>query len=202
MPYQRIHWSHIADPEKKAIIHRADLLLGDVYTMCCKHPLKKTKAGGCNFSAALILVCIIDALATYVYPPTKRMPRQRGVQEKRFKKLIRDKLHWHPDWIKIEHFSSFLWDECRNPLTHAAGLDVSSRHKNSGLDEPVVGFWDDVKPQRIAAVDRRKTWPKSWPIISPDRGLVRTATGKPARLKLTIVALYWAVKKLIRDLAN
>lgn len=108
MPYQRILWSHIADPEKRAIIHRADLLLGDVYTMCCKHPLKKTKAGGCNFSAALILVCIIDALATYVYPPTKRMPRQRGAQEKRFKQLIRDKLPWHPDWIKIEHFSSFL----------------------------------------------------------------------------------------------
>jgi hypothetical protein len=202
MPYQRISWSHIADPEKKAIIHRADLLLGDVYTMCCKHPLKRTKAGGCNFSAVLVLVCIIDALAGHVYTPTKCMPERRGVQGRRFKKLIKDKLHWHSSWIRVDQFSSFLWNECRNPLTHAAGLDKNSQHKHMGLDEPVVGFWGDITPQKIAAVDRRKTWPESWPILSPDPRLLRTKTGKPARLQLTIVALYWAVKKLTRDLAN
>lgn len=202
MPYQRIPSAHIADPQKRAIIHRADLLLGDVYTMCCKHPLDRTKAGGCNFSAALVLVCIIDALATYVYAPTKALPQKRGVQEERFKRLIQEQLFWYPEWKSAAEFASFLWNECRNPLAHAAGLDGRSRHKDKGFDEPVVGFWGEVKPQKIANVDRRKTWPKSWPILSPDRRVVRTATGKPARLKLTIVALYWAVKKLVLDLAK
>jgi hypothetical protein len=201
MPYQRISWAHIADPKLKAIIHRSDLLLGDVYTMCCKHPLKRTNAGGCQFAVALVLLCIIDALAGCVYPASN-FSHKKGVQEKRFKKLIREKVHWASGGMKVAQAASILWKEYRNPLTHAAGLDEKAQHKHAGLDEPVVGIWGDVKPQRIGNVDRRKTWPDSWPILSPDRGVLRTATGKPARLKLTGVALYWAVKHLVRDLAK
>lgn len=202
MPYQRILFEHIADPNVKAIVHRADLLLGDVYTMCCKHPLKMTNAGGCQFSAALVLLCIIDALAAYVYPPTKAMLKKKGVQEERFKKLIREQLHWPSGGVDVVQAAAILWDECRNPLTHAAGLDDRARHRHAGLDEPVVGIWGDVKPKRISNVDRRKSWPDSWPILSPDRGVLRSATGRPARLKLTVVALYWSVKKLVRDLSK
>lgn len=202
MPYQRIQWAHITDPNVKAIIHRADLLLGDVYTMCCKHPLKKTNAGGCQFSAVLVLLCIIDALATYVYPATKSMQKRKGVQEKRFKKLIREQLYWPASSMNKAQAASVLWKEFRNPLTHATGLDEIAQHKRSGLDEPVAGIWGDVQPQRISQVDRRKSWPDSWPILAPDRRTLRAATGKPARLALTVAALYWSVKKLVRDLAK
>lgn len=202
MPYQRIPTSHVPDPVVRAILHRADLLLGDVYTMCCKQPLKRTKAGGCQFSALLVLLCIIDALASHVYPPTKSMPQKPGIQGKRFKKLIRDKLHWPAGGIGIAQAASILWKECRNPLTHATGLDEKAHHKYSGLDEPVAGMWGDVKPERMRNVDQRKTWPDNWPILSLDRAVLREATGKPARLKLTIVALYWSVKRLVQEFAK
>jgi hypothetical protein len=59
-----------------------------------------------------------------------------------------------------------------------------------------------VSPVNIDEVDAWTSWPEKWPILEPDKTLVRSKTGRPFRYKLTVVALYWAVKDLLRQFAT
>ena len=66
----------------------------------------------------------------------------------------------------------------------------------------MVSVWGTVKHKRIALVDARRSWPERWPILAPDKGIIRRKTGKPFRYTLSAVALYWAVKDILRKLSK
>lgn len=139
VPYARIAFAHIRDPLKRELFNRADDFLADVYSMLAKHPLKRTGAGGCNLTATLVLMCIVDAMAKYIYP---RRPRNN--QGARFKKLIIDKLPWGSEadgWMRKEDAAELFYIEFRNPLTHALGKDKPSNARRAGFVEPTAGIW-------------------------------------------------------------
>jgi hypothetical protein len=193
MPYARIPFAHIKDPLKRELFNRADDFLADVYSMLGNHRLKRTGAGGCNLTATLVLMCVVDALAKYIYP---RKPRNR--QGPRFKKLIIDRLPWGSDadgWMRKEDAAELFYVEFRNPLTHALGKDRASKARRTGFVEPTAGIWGNIRTKRIGAVDARKTWPANCPVLT-----VLTDAGG-TRDKLTVAALYWAVKSMVKDLA-
>jgi hypothetical protein len=197
MPYSRIPTNHIADRDTRKLFERADAFLADVYTMLSSRPLKRTNAGGCNLTATLVLLCIVDAIATHVYP---RVPidGKKNAQKRRFTRLLRDRLPWQPErfgWVNKSAAAEMLYLEHRNTLTHALGTDRPSKHRGAGFVEPTAGIWGDIQPQRIGNVDARKRWPKEWPVLS-----VLTDT-KGTRHKITVAALYWAVKRMVADLA-
>jgi len=207
MPYHHVSVTRPTTKAEAKVFDHASAMLADVYTMCSGHQLKRTKGGGCNFSAALVLVCVLDALAGHIYAPTmaiKSRTKARGVQQLRFEKLIVDLMPWHPSWAPTKQdFAEILYVEIRNPLTHEVGRDPSFvKARPPGFTEPEVNVWSAVKPRRIGVVDARKTWPEKWPILEPDPRLLSSATGKPTRYRLTVVALYWAVKDILGQLAK
>jgi hypothetical protein len=68
VPYERIDYSKVKDPDLHEIFERADAYLGDVYTMMSNHNIKRTGGGSCLFTSTLVLLCVLDALSKYVYP--------------------------------------------------------------------------------------------------------------------------------------
>lgn len=196
MPYSSIDYRHIVDPETRALFHRASDVLGDVYTMLSSRPLHRTKGGGCNLAATLVLLCIVDAIATHHYP--KLPAGKRGDQRIRFTTLIRDKLPgWGAAarWTPLNVAAELLYDEFRNPLTHALGVDAPSGNRPAGYVEPTAGPWGAIPRKRIGAIDARRGWPEAWPIVGPYTDKSGT------RHKLTVAGLYWAVKRMVADLA-
>lgn len=208
MPYRRITLTRTVSKRERKILDHADMMLSDVYSMLELHPRPLGTVGGCNFSALLVLVCLLDALAAHIYHPTRsfRHKRRPGVQFKRMERMILDLMPWHVSWSTPDKqaFAHIVYHEFRNPMAHEAGRDPKKRIKlrPRGWEESVVTMWGDVKPVNIDEVDGWATWPAGWPILEPDRTLVRSEAGKPFRYQLTVVALYWAVKDLLRQFAT
>src|SRR5215467_14622252 len=92
MPYSHIQFDHITDDFVREVFGRADLYLSDVYGMFTLPPPSLPGAGGGNWAIALVLLCVVDGISRHVYP-TEHIVRN---QEKRFRRLIRKKLHWGP----------------------------------------------------------------------------------------------------------
>jgi hypothetical protein len=196
MPYERIPTAHIAAAGLRELFERADAYLADVYTMCSGHQLKRTKGGACLYPSTLVLLCVVDAMATYVWPrkPTGR----RGDQERRLVTLMEEKLLPWPKvagWTPMPDAAHILYIEMRNTLTHELGRDKASVFRQSGYAEPTIGFWGPVRPTRMSFVDACKKWPETWPILGP------LQDGRGTRDKLTVVALYWAVKRMVKEMA-
>jgi hypothetical protein len=152
--------------------------------------------GGCNFSIVLTLLCVIDGIARDVYP-TQDVVEDH---ERRFKKLLRDKLYWGSNqkgWMDIGEAAKLLYVEFRNPLVHELGKDKRSKARRAQFEEPIVGKWGSLPSdkQNIDRIDRLTKWDASWPTMT----IQRTATG--SRVKLTAAALYWSVKRMIQDFA-
>jgi hypothetical protein len=209
MPYQRLVLTKpFTPPERKFFLH-VDALLADVYTMASKHPLKRTKAGGCNFPAALVLTCILDALAKHIHPATstiKTKVGKRSPQQVRIEEFIIRELPWEPTWTKPSkrYFARALYLEFRNPLVHEVGRDpapAALKHRPKGFSEPAVAMWGPIKGQRIGNIDARRKWRADWPIFEPDPNQVNPITQKSTRFRMTCVALYWAVKQLAQRMA-
>jgi hypothetical protein len=194
MPYRPIAYKHISDPFlKDEVFRRADWLLSDVYGMFGLQPSPPRKTGGGNWSIALVLLCVVDGISRHVYPMT-------GEQQQRFKRLIREKLHWGPiskGWCRMEDAADVFYTEFRNPLVHELALDKPARARiRLGINsESTIGKWGSVHPQDIEAVDAMTTWNDDWPTLS-----VEPYEGGE-RLKLSCAALYWAVKEMVNGLA-
>jgi hypothetical protein len=195
MPYRPIPYEKVKDPTKRDVFRRANMYLSDVYSMLRIRPGRgQTGASGmCNFSFALVLLCVIDGLSTGIYPTTRKARKQ----ETRFKRLIRDKLPWgaaQNGWIEKGPAAKWLYVEFRNPLTHELGKDVSATRRAADLYQPVVFRWQPGGLKTMDWVDRQRDWSSAWPILSwqPYK------TGK--RLCFSGAALYWAVKKMTTDL--
>lgn len=207
MPYKRVPLTRAVPPAERKVLQHAEAMVADVYTMCSSHPLKRTKAGGCDFSAALVLTCVLDALASHIYGPSRNIQGKVGnksAQQLRFEKLIVDLMPWHSSWVPgKQDFAEILYIEFRNSLAHEAGRDPANvRARPPGFTEPAVGIWGDVKPQRIGYFDARRAWPEKWPILGPNKMQLSSATGLPTSYRLRVIALYWAVKDIVRQLSR
>jgi len=99
MPYTPVDFSRVRDPLEREIFERANAYLADVYTMLHARPRRGSRGGECNFTSALTLACVIDALSIYVYPkgawaqvaPCSRCGQSMRDQmdaKKRFKRIV------------------------------------------------------------------------------------------------------------------
>jgi hypothetical protein len=193
MAYKRIPTAHIGDPKSKEILDRSNDLLADAYSMCSTAWLKRLNAGHCNLSIALVLTCVIDALAARLYSATKG----QGTQQWRFETLVMDKLHWRASSVPKAAGARVLYVECRNPLVHAVGIEPDDlSHRPPGLIDTTVGPWGKVKERPMRVIDAMPTWPDAWPVVE----VLTDKTG--TRYKVTAVALYWVVKDLVRQFAK
>ncbi len=191
MPYCHLKWKTIQDPSKKSIFEHTDMYLSDTYGMLRTLPPSDGDGGGGNFSATLVLLCVIDGLAKWRYP---NVDNKDG---KRFKKLIRDELPWglvgKGKWVDKGNAADQLYTEFRNPLVHELAKDTKASSRPSGYSEPVIGKWGSIPKEYhdIVKIDALSKWDEGWPILaeSTDR------KGNP-RYKLTVPALYWAVKNM------
>jgi hypothetical protein len=120
-------------------------------------------------------------------------------------KMILRLMPWYDSWKTPdkETFVRILYYEFRNPLAHEAGRDPKKRVKDRprGWKESVVSMWGNVQPVNIDTVDVLQTWPEAWPIFEPTN-MRRSKTGKPFQYQLSVVALYWAVKDIVRQLSR
>jgi hypothetical protein len=196
MPYKNIPYPQTSHPVLNRVFRNADLYLSDVYGMF-DLPLKGSDHGAaCNFAIVLVLLCVLDGIARDVYPTLIF-----GEQEKRFKKLIKDRLYWGPQaegWIDKAEAAALLYSEFRNPLVHELAQNRVSKTRRTGFGEPVIGKWGRV-PDRYRNASRIEAfarWNTAWPTI-----YVQTR-GARKMMKLSAAALYWSVKALTNNLAS
>jgi hypothetical protein len=169
------------------------MLLADVYSMFYLPFKGRRIGGGCNFPIALTLLCVVDGLSKFVYPTEKTQPDQ----EKRFRTLIKDQLHWGPadkGWTNKAEAAGLLYLEFRNPLVHELAQDKVSRTRRAGFGEPVVGKFGAVPStfHSIDKIDRLRAWPEDWPTMTERK------EGGNRAMKLSAAGLYWSVKKRLR----
>ncbi len=216
MPYTHLSYENFQDRRLRKAFKHADMFLHDTYGMFKTLPPKDGDGGGGNFSIVLVLLCIIDGLATEVWPGRAGQPRQPGWrlcakrrdrvpkddQEKRFKHLIREKLWWGPEgkgrWLDRGNAADQLYTEFRNPLVHELAKDKAARSRPTGFEEPMIGKWGAIPEsmQDIAVIDALPKWDDAWPVMfetEDDQGR--------RRYKLAAAGLYWAVKQLAKDMA-
>jgi hypothetical protein len=195
MSYRPIEYGHISDDKIRMVFHRADLYLGDVYSMF-NVPRKGPRRGGaCNYAIVLTLMCVIDGIAGDIYP--KRSVIRKDAN--RFKTLIWEKLFWGKSavWMDKRVAAKELYLGFRNPLVHELGRDRPQNTKPELL-EPIVGPWGRVPDhlRSIDRIDRLKAWDEAWPIMA-----IEPRDGGRA-IKLVYSGLYWAVKQMVAKLAK
>jgi hypothetical protein len=194
MPYAPLQYDHISDAFlKEEVFRRADWLLRDVYGMFALPPASLQGAGGGNWAIALVLLCVIDGLSVHVYPTSTACP----IQEKRFKRLVREKLHWttKPGWYDKSKAAAVMYTEFRNPLVHELAADKAAKARPVDYKESAVGKWGFVGVQDIDAIETMSAWNDKWPTL----GVENYDGGQ--RLKLSCAGLYWSVKKMANELA-
>ena len=196
MSYLELDYSHITHPKLKKVLLHTDMLLKDLYG-AFKLPVDKESGEGAgNFAITLVLLCIIDGVSANIYP-TKIIKDQ----EKRFKKLIREKLYWgpqHKGWLEIGIAAKQLYLEIRNPLVHELGADKVTSARMPGHVEPRIGKWGGVEKeyQDIDKIDNLDSWNDNWPTLT----VVSSENGD--YIKLSAAALYWSVKHMVIELIN
>jgi len=188
---------HIRDRELRRALTHASVLLADVYTMLGAEPTQGSNGGTCNFSIGLVLACIIDGLATEIWPIE---PVKSGGQLKRMEALLL-RLPWGSKadgWITRIEAAKVLYHEVRNPLVHNLGADMRWRGRRRGfLDAAIVlGMRDRkrVSPDELEALAK---WDPKWPVVWAKK---KTEPGPP-RFVVSAPALYWHVKWLAINLA-
>jgi hypothetical protein len=135
------------------------------------------------------LCCLIDGLAVDVWPTCAKV----DAQDKRFKRLIRERLPYHVNWVDKGFAAKFLYLELRNPLVHQAGQDVATSARG-GMKEIGIGKWIGVAEKDIDAIEALDEWPENWPLLSYQE------VGEWSWYDLSDIALYWAVKKMAKNL--
>jgi len=192
--YTHLNWQKLSDTRMQEIFRHADEYLHDAYGMFKGLPPAGGDGGGGNFSIVLVLLCVIDGLAREVWP-TNAVEKDQG---KRFKQLLRTKIHWGPEgrgkWFGKGIAADQLYTEFRNPLVHELAMERSrATSRPKGYIEPVVGKWGSLPEQLrdIAQIDDLEKWDDAWPVLAESKDEQGNL-----RLKLTAAALYWAVKQL------
>ncbi len=196
MSYQELDYSHVTHPKLKKVLLHTNMLLKDLYG-AFKLPVdERSGEGAGNFAIALVLLCIIDGISVSIYPTTAIKD-----QEKRFKKLIREKLYWGPaakGWLEIGIAAKQLYLEIRNPLVHELGADKVTSARMTDHLEPRIGKWGSVEKQNqdIDIIENLQAWNDDWPTLTV------VSSGNGDYIKFSGAALYWSVKRMVIELIN
>ena len=193
MAYRSIQCSHITDPVLAEVFEHANYYLQDSYSMLFLKP-EDTGGGGCNFSIALVLLCLLDGLARDVYPTLAV-----GDQGTRFRQIVREKLPWEAGddrWVDRGRAGNVLYLELRNPIAHELAQDkITSARPEGYLDSAVVKSRAG-RTLSVDQIDSLSVWDPAWPVLC--------AISKPngrARYVLDCGAFYWSMKKMVSDFA-
>ena len=193
MPYSPLNWRTLQDPMRQVVYH-TDMYLFDTYGMLRTLPPSDKDGGHGLFSATLVLLCVIDGLAGWRWPTI--------CQEQRFKKLIRCQLRWGPEgkrkWMDKGTAAVLLYTEFRNPLVHELAMEKDTT-TISRPAEPAIKKWGNIPDELhdIEKIDALPEWNQDWPILADSADV----KGSP-RYKLTVSALYWAVKKMANEMLD
>lgn len=126
MPYSHLKWDTIQEPIRQRVFQHTDMYLFDIYGMLRTLPPSDKDGGGGNFSATLVLLCVIDGLAEWRWPTVR--------QEQRFKRLIRCRLPWGPEgkgkWVDKGNAADQLYTEFRNPLVPELAKEKGARARS------------------------------------------------------------------------
>lgn len=196
MAYSHIPTDHIADRDLKRVADHASMLLADVYTMLGTNPSTGANGGRCNFSIGLVLSCIIDGLATEIWPiqPTD------GENQFDRMKLLMDRMPWGrkaDGWITRVEAAKVVYHEIRNPLVHNLGANTRWRGRRTGFSDAAIVIQtrerDFSSPDQLEHIS-------SWPAKSPAIWVQKKNSHGPARFVVSAPAFYWHVKRLTNDL--
>lgn len=108
-------------------------------------------------SIAPVLLCVLDGLATWVWPTGDKVRDQ----EQQFKRLMRCRQHWGPEgkgrWLDKGNAADPQNTEFSDPLVHGMAHDEPSPARPAGYLEPIVRKWSriaerlhDIVAQRLA----------------------------------------------------
>lgn len=185
MAYRPINAKNVSQPIVKHAINSANMYLHDVYNMFLLPDSSLEKGGGCNFSIALVLLCVIDGISRDIYPT--RLVKDT---DKRFKRLIRDKLYWPKNqkntlWIDKADAAKQLYLEVRNPLVHELARDKTTGARKEGHNEPIIGKWGEIGKEyrNIESIDAMIVWNDKWPTMYEKKN----EDGRPC-MKLCVAA--------------
>jgi hypothetical protein len=172
------------------------MMLHDLYNIFKLPPESTANGGAGNFSIAVVLLCITDGLAVYLYPT-----RKINDQGKRFKQLIRDKMCWGPPnkrWMDKGKAAKLLYLELRNPLVHELGADKVTSARLAGHSEPRIGKWGSIPEESrdIDLIEGMQEWNKDWPILEVKKD------EREDYVMFSGAAMYWAVKRMISELVS
>lgn len=189
MPYQHLKWNAVEHPIRQQILMHTDWLLHDLYGIF-RSKSEKDHGGGGSFTIALVLCCVMDGLATEIWPGKRAKGGLRG----RIEKLFRERLPWQdaPKWVSRKTAADVVFLEVRNMLVHHGGKDEATKARPHGYGEPVATKWKPLPKgdQNIDKIESLKAWPSKWPVIWED-----VAYGKSCYM-ISGVGLYWAVKQM------
>ncbi|NWH08004.1 MAG: hypothetical protein HXY22_05040 [Alphaproteobacteria bacterium] len=189
MAYEPLNYkvfSKNSDPENEEFFRKLDSLFHDVYGMFSSLPPAGGDGGGGNFSIALVLICILDAIGKKKHEGSQRVIFNRVVQEM--------------TWPCIDghigrcEFADIVYVEIRNILVHAAGVDDSrSWARPQNYKEPNLDKWNTIKPEfrHIEYIDTMQCWPKEWAIVENDKD------GR--KYIFNLAGLYYLTKELAKN---
>jgi hypothetical protein len=196
VPFNPIPTGRISDPGMRRVLQHANNFLADAYTMLGTVPAEGSGGGRCNFSIALVLACVIDGLATEIYPIVPS-----NDQYERIRALL-GQIPWGTKaqgWITQLEAAKVLYTDVRNPLVHNLGADTRPRVRREGFSDPaILNRMKDgtvVLPDQLEAMS---SWNMKWPVVW---ALPPSHPGK-RRMAVSNQALYWHVKWLTSQLAG
>lgn len=177
---------------RRQITDRIDSLLADVHSML-RLPIETDPGlkGGCNLSAALILLSVVAGLSAEIY--RNDQPRRIDQSGGWFKKVLADFYPWEQEEtlenaILREHAANVLYEAFRNPLVHSLGVFEGSKY---GRLKVAKGSLEESEIESIERADSRPNW---------DRLTLYTDSSAKAERTKTILTLkhfYWGVRKTI-----
>jgi len=177
----------------RRVFEHANSYLGDVYTLIHADPGPEMSGAG-NFSIALILACVIDGLATEIYPIVPVHDLQKRMQ------ILLERMAWGTrvqGWVTRQEAARVLYLDIRNPLAHNLAADTSPSVRRPGYADPalVMRMKDWARP-RAPELEEIVDWPRRrWPMMWAEN------SHGNRRIVLSDLALYWHVKQLTVELA-
>lgn len=197
MTYRHVDTSKLSHPVLQVAAARADRLLHDVYGMFSL-PGKEERAGGAispsRWSSCVWSMGWPASFIRHAWSKTKKsVSRNYCAISSIWPTSAAGSL-----WIDKDEAALQLYLDVRNPLVHELGGEKAPRAKKKGHNEPVASKWGMIEEscRNVGYIDGLENWNEKWPTMYMKNA---SGDGRPCT-KLCIAALYWSVKRMLREL--